>query len=111
MTVAIRPASGNDLPDLLELMHQFYAESGYPLNVDRARSAFLPLLVPGQLGQVWLADFDGQLAGHARAHLLLQHGIRRPERLRRRPVCSACDAEIVEWAGRWWHVHAPHARS
>ncbi len=64
MTVAIRPASGNDLPDLLELMHQFYAESGYPLNVDRARSAFLPLLVPGQLGQVWLADFDGQLAGH-----------------------------------------------
>ena len=64
MTVAIRQASTHDLDDLLALMHEFYAESGYPLNVDRARAAFLPLLSQEQLGQVWLAELDGQLAGH-----------------------------------------------
>ena len=64
MTVAIRQANDRDLTDLLGLMHEFYAESGYPLNIDRARAAFLPLLVPGQLGQVWLAEFDGRPAGH-----------------------------------------------
>ena len=64
MTVAIRQANDRDLTNLLGLMHEFYAESGYPLNIDRARAAFLPLLVPGELGQVWLAEFDGRPAGH-----------------------------------------------
>jgi len=64
MTVVIRQASETDLADLLDLMDEFYAEGGYPLNIDRARAAFLPLLVPGHFGQVWLAELDGQLAGH-----------------------------------------------
>src|SRR5438477_4808534 len=64
MTVAMRQASEHDLADLLELMHEFYAEAGFPLNPDRARAAFLPLLVPGRLGEVWLAELDGQVAGH-----------------------------------------------
>ena len=45
-------------------MHEFYAEAGYSLNPDRARAAFLPLLAPGELGQMWMADFEGELAGH-----------------------------------------------
>ena len=64
MTVAMRQASEPDLPDLLELMHEFYAESGYALNPDRARAAFLPLLGPSQLGEVWLAELEGRVAGH-----------------------------------------------
>lgn len=64
MTVAIRQASVHDLANLVELMHEFYAEAGYSLNPDHAGAAFLPLLAPGQLGQVWLAELDGQLAGH-----------------------------------------------
>lgn len=64
MTVALRQASAHDLADLLELMHEFYAEAGYPLDPERARAAFLPLLGSGQLGQVWLAEFEGQVAGH-----------------------------------------------
>ena len=64
MTVAMRQASASDLADLLALMQEFYSESGYPLNIERARAGFLPLLSPGQLGQVWLAECDGQLAGH-----------------------------------------------
>lgn len=45
-------------------MQEFYAEAGYALDPDRARTAFLPLLTSGQLGQVWLAELDGQVAGH-----------------------------------------------
>jgi ribosomal protein S18 acetylase RimI-like enzyme len=64
MTVAMRRASEHDLAALLELMQEFYGEAGYSLNPDRARAAFLPLLSPGQLGQVWLAEFEGRVAGH-----------------------------------------------
>jgi Acetyltransferases len=64
MTVAMRQANADDLADLLELMQEFYAEAGYALNSDRARAAFLPLLAPGHLGQVWLGELDGQVAGH-----------------------------------------------
>ncbi len=64
MSVAIRQARESDLADLLELMREFYAEAGYPLNADRARAAFRPLLQVGELGQVWLASFDSQVAGH-----------------------------------------------
>jgi GNAT superfamily N-acetyltransferase len=64
MSIALRQAAASDLPELLELMREFYAEAGYPLNLERAREAFLPLLVPGERGQGWLADLDGQVAGH-----------------------------------------------
>jgi ribosomal protein S18 acetylase RimI-like enzyme len=64
MTVTMRQATTQDLGDLLELMQEFYAEAGYSLNPDRARAAFLPLLTDGQLGQVWLAEAEGHVAGH-----------------------------------------------
>jgi GNAT superfamily N-acetyltransferase len=64
MAVAMRQASAQDLAPLLELMQEFYGEAGFPLNPDRAPAAFLPLLAPGQLGQVWLAEYDGHIAGH-----------------------------------------------
>jgi hypothetical protein len=68
MTVAMRQAKDDDLADLLELMQEFYAESGFALDPDRARAAFLPLLAPGHLGQVWLGELDGQVAGQADLH-------------------------------------------
>jgi ribosomal protein S18 acetylase RimI-like enzyme len=64
MSVVIRQGNEGDLADLLALMREFYAESGYSLNSARARDAFLPLLTPGALGQVWLAELDGEPAGH-----------------------------------------------
>ena len=39
-------------------------EAGFSLNPERARAVFLPLLGSGQLGQVWLAGLEGQVAGH-----------------------------------------------
>ena len=64
MTTAVRQAGEADLPLLLTLMNEFYAEGGYPLNPDRARAAFLPLLGPGELGQVLLIEVGGEAAGH-----------------------------------------------
>jgi len=64
MSATMRRAGAPDLGDLLQLMHEFYEEAGFPLNPDRARAAFLPLLAPGDLGQVWVADLEGQVAGH-----------------------------------------------
>jgi ribosomal protein S18 acetylase RimI-like enzyme len=64
MTPAVRQAGKADLPVLLTLMNEFYAEAGYPLNLDRARAAFLPLLGPGHLGQVLLIEVGGEAAGH-----------------------------------------------
>src|SRR5512138_4040079 len=64
MSLEIRQATAADLPVLVELMREFYAESDYPLNTARARAAFVPILEPGSLGQVWMAGVDGQVAGH-----------------------------------------------
>lgn len=64
MSIDIRQAGASDLPDLLDLMREFYVESGYLLDAERGRAAFRPLLSPGGLGQVWLADADGIVAGH-----------------------------------------------
>lgn len=64
MSVTLRQASPEDLDALVELMQEFYGEAGYTVNPAPARTAFLPLLVPSQLGQVWLADFEGQIAGY-----------------------------------------------
>ena len=64
MTNAVRQTGEMDLPLLLTLMSVFYAEAGYPLNLDRARAAFLPLLGPGELGQVLLSEVGGEAAGH-----------------------------------------------
>ena len=64
MSVTMRRASAEDLGVLVELMQEFYGEAGYTVNPDPARAAFLPLVAPNQLGQVWLADFEGQVAGY-----------------------------------------------
>lgn len=64
MNLEIRQAGVSDLPELLALMHDFYAESQFPLNLERARTAFLPLLGPSELGQVLLAVTDGAAGGH-----------------------------------------------
>jgi diamine N-acetyltransferase len=49
-----RTATTADLPLLVELMAEFYAESGYPLDRQRAGTAFADLLADPNLGRVWL---------------------------------------------------------
>lgn len=54
-----------DVPALVALMREFYAESGFPLDEAWASAAFRTLLDDPSLGAVWLLVVDGTPAGHA----------------------------------------------
>lgn len=62
--MSVRPASLHDIEQLVALMSEFYAESGYPLNADRSAAAFRELLDDEHLGRVWLLEAGGAIAGY-----------------------------------------------
>jgi GNAT superfamily N-acetyltransferase len=64
MGAAMREAAHDDLPVLLEMMEEFYAESGFVLDRGEARTSFEILIGEPQLGQVWLAEEDGEGVGY-----------------------------------------------
>ena len=55
----MRPATIEDMPLLVALMTEFYAEAGTPLDPTRAAAAFAALLADDRLGKVWVIQ-----AGH-----------------------------------------------
>lgn len=60
----IRPAIPADVPALVVLMTEFYAESDYVLPSAPATRAFEMLLADARLGGAWLAEEDGTPVGH-----------------------------------------------
>ena len=60
----IQPATLDDIPALIRLMAEFYAESGYPLPEANARAAFTTLISTSHLGGVWLAWEGDEPVGH-----------------------------------------------
>jgi len=64
MDAAIRRADPDDVPVLVELMTEFYAESSYPLDRARAASAFDRLLREESHGAVWLLSARDLVAGY-----------------------------------------------
>jgi len=50
----LQAAGPEDCALLLDLMSEFYAESGYRVDRERARAAFTDLLADQRLGQAWL---------------------------------------------------------
>jgi GNAT superfamily N-acetyltransferase len=62
--IAEREAHPDDVPRLVALMAEFYAESGYPLPADAAARTFAALLDDPRLGRVWLLEADGAPAGY-----------------------------------------------
>ena len=64
MTANLRPASHTDIPLLVTLMTEFYAEAGYPLSAEAAARAFGALLSDPRLGRIWIIEADGKPAGH-----------------------------------------------
>src|SRR5687768_10573327 len=63
-TTAAREARPDDVPRLVALMGEFYAEAGYPLPEDAAARAFAALLGDPRLGRAWLLEADGAPAGY-----------------------------------------------
>ncbi|MGH9664397.1 MAG: GNAT family N-acetyltransferase [Bryobacteraceae bacterium] len=60
----MRRASPNDIPLLVGLMAEFYAEAGYDLNHAHAAGAFAAILGDERLGYVWILTADRQDVGH-----------------------------------------------
>jgi GNAT superfamily N-acetyltransferase len=60
----MRKALPEDVPRLVELMAEFYAEGSYPLNHQRAAEAFTALLANEHLGHVWFIRADSRDVGH-----------------------------------------------
>ncbi len=61
----IRAATLDDIPALIDLMAEFYGESGFPLPEANARAAFIALLTDTRLGGVWIAWQGDRPVGHA----------------------------------------------
>lgn len=59
-----RAARLTDVPALVALMSEFYAESGFPLATEPATRAFEMLIANSTLGTVWLLEADGEPAGY-----------------------------------------------
>ena len=60
-----RPAGPADVPTLVALMTEFYAEADFPLPAAPATRAFAALLAAPQLGAVWLGEAGGAPGGYA----------------------------------------------
>ncbi|HUP01989.1 MAG TPA: GNAT family N-acetyltransferase [Gemmatimonadota bacterium] len=60
----MRQASFADVDQLVALMAEFYAESDYPLNAQRATEAFKVLVADERLGRAWLVEAQGADVGY-----------------------------------------------
>jgi len=61
----VRLASPPDRDLLVELMREFYAETGTSCDAQRTAGAFDALLADPSLGRVWVLENDGTPAGYA----------------------------------------------
>ncbi len=73
LRATIERAGHSDIPALVELMGQFYAESSYALDRDWATASFAQLLRDEARGAVWIARCGGEPAGHV--VLALRHSM------------------------------------
>ena len=64
MRTVVERASHNDIPRLVDLMEQFYAESSYALDRSWASRSFERLLGDEGLGAAWLARHGADVAGY-----------------------------------------------
>jgi ribosomal protein S18 acetylase RimI-like enzyme len=117
MRTTIHPAGRADVPALVELMSQFYAESNYPLDRKWAEASFEVLLRDELRGAVWIARRGPELAGYV--VLALRHSMEfgglagiiddlfvSPQ-FRRQGVGSALLSDLLD-ACRTLHVAAVH---
>lgn len=59
-----RDAAASDIPALVGLMREFYAEAGYSLDEGWAEASFSALLSDDALGRVWVVFCDSRPAGY-----------------------------------------------
>ncbi len=64
MASPLRLAAQHDVPLATELMREFYAESGYRLDADRAAAALAALAAEPALGRLWLIEDAREPVGY-----------------------------------------------
>lgn len=64
MTPGLRLARHDDVPRLVELMTEFYAEAGFPLP-DSASAAFTAIITDDRFGHVWVIQDGDEAVGYA----------------------------------------------
>lgn len=64
MKAHIRVATTADIPTLVVLMTEFYAEAGFALASEAAARAFGTVLTDERIGRVWLITDDGMVQGY-----------------------------------------------
>jgi len=62
--VEMRRANASDIPLLVGLMAEFYAEANYDLNRTHAAEAFRALLADERLGFIWIIEAGDLAVGH-----------------------------------------------
>ena len=65
MTVTTRGATADDIPMLVQMMHEFYAAGDYRLDRQWAAASFAALLANESYGAVWMVFAEGETAGYA----------------------------------------------
>lgn len=117
MRTTIERAGQADIPALVELMSQFYAESSYALDREWAGASFAQLLREEARGGVWIARRGTEPAGHV--VLALRHSMEFGglagviddlfvrQQFRRQGVGSALMSTLLD-ACRKLHVAAVH---
>jgi GNAT superfamily N-acetyltransferase len=60
----MRRANSDDIPVLLDLMADFYAEGGYALDRSHAAGAFAAVLADARLGLIWIIENEHHAVGH-----------------------------------------------
>ena len=64
MTPTVRLATHHDIPVLVDLMREFYAESNLPVDRDAASATFSRLLGDPSRGAIWLLKAGNDAAGY-----------------------------------------------
>ena len=64
MTGTARKATLEDMPALVDLMQEFYAEANYPLDRQWATASFSALLKDDSRGAAWIIFHDSEPAGY-----------------------------------------------
>lgn len=76
MTVVVRKATPDDIPLLVDMMCEFYAESNYPLDHKWATDSFSALLSNETYGAAWMAFEEHEVVGYIvlTVHFSMEYG-------------------------------------
>ncbi|RYX80890.1 GNAT family N-acetyltransferase [bacterium] len=65
MSITARKAIAADIPILVEMMEEFYAESNFPLDLHWSRNTFAALIANETFGTIWLINYEDIPIGYS----------------------------------------------